>query len=94
MAGLLRLFNVDIYYTLSFDFFVCLFTILIVCQLQLKFPSALSCFEKIRESAGDKKIVLFLDYDGTLSPIVDDPDRAFMSADVSGLIILCANRFA
>lgn len=25
---------------------------------------------------------MFLDYDGTLSPIVDDPDRAFMSADV------------
>ena len=33
--------------------------------------------------ARDKKIVMFLDYDGTLSPIVDDPDRAFMSADVS-----------
>ncbi|CAN6478147.1 unnamed protein product [Victoria cruziana] len=26
-----------------------------------------------------KQIVMFLDYDGTLSPIVDDPDRAFMS---------------
>ncbi|GJY47354.1 probable trehalose-phosphate phosphatase F [Tanacetum coccineum] len=32
--------------------------------------------------AKDKKIVIFLDYDGTLSPIVDDPDRAFMSADM------------
>ncbi|GJY23391.1 probable trehalose-phosphate phosphatase F, partial [Tanacetum coccineum] len=31
--------------------------------------------------AKDKKIVFFLDYDGTLSPIVDDPDRTFMSAD-------------
>ena len=25
---------------------------------------------------------MFLDYDGTLSPIVDDPDRAFMSDTV------------
>jgi len=25
---------------------------------------------------------MFLDYDGTLSPIVDDPDRAFMSDEV------------
>ena len=26
---------------------------------------------------------MFLDYDGTLSPIVDDPDCAFMSEAVS-----------
>ena len=25
---------------------------------------------------------MFLDYDGVLSPIVDDPDRALMSDDV------------
>jgi trehalose-6-phosphatase len=25
---------------------------------------------------------MFLDYDGTLSPIVDDPDNALMSDDV------------
>ncbi|KAJ0989328.1 hypothetical protein J5N97_007684 [Dioscorea zingiberensis] len=29
--------------------------------------------------AKEKKVVIFLDYDGTLSPIVDDPDCAFMS---------------
>lgn len=34
----------------------------------------------------NKKLVMFLDYDGTLSPIVDDPDRAFMSGDVRNLI--------
>ena len=33
--------------------------------------------------AGKRKtIAVFLDYDGTLSPIVDDPDRAFMSDEV------------
>lgn len=30
-----------------------------------------------------KEIVVFLDYDGTLSQIVDDPDKAFMSDAVS-----------
>lgn len=29
-----------------------------------------------------KEIVVFLDYDGTLSPIVEDPDRAFMTREV------------
>lgn len=42
-------------------------------------PSALRKFEEIAEVSKGKKIVMFLDYDGTLSPIVDDPDRAFMS---------------
>ncbi|KAF8379262.1 hypothetical protein HHK36_028695 [Tetracentron sinense] len=45
----------------------------------LKYPSALSSFDHITNYAKGKRIALFLDYDGTLSPIVDDPDRAFMS---------------
>lgn len=45
----------------------------------LKYPSALASFEKIASYAKGKKVVLFLDYDGTLSPIVDNPDQAFMS---------------
>ncbi|WZZ38020.1 hypothetical protein YC2023_034279 [Brassica napus] len=46
----------------------------------MQHPSALEMFEKITEASGGKQIVIFLDYDGTLSPIVDDPDRAFMSS--------------
>lgn len=42
-------------------------------------PSALDMFEQIIDASKGKQIVMFLDYDGTLSPIVDDPDRAFMS---------------
>ncbi|XP_042486195.1 probable trehalose-phosphate phosphatase 6 [Macadamia integrifolia] len=42
-------------------------------------PSALSMFEEITGASKGKQIVMFLDYDGTLSPIVEDPDRAFMS---------------
>ncbi|XVF52661.1 hypothetical protein PTKIN_Ptkin05aG0036500 [Pterospermum kingtungense] len=49
------------------------------CSWMLKYPSALKSFEKISKNAKNKKIAIFLDYDGTLSPIVDDPDRAFMS---------------
>ncbi|KAM7513643.1 hypothetical protein LguiA_003226 [Lonicera macranthoides] len=45
----------------------------------LHHPSALDMFEQITSASKGKQIVMFLDYDGTLSPIVDDPDRAFMS---------------
>ncbi|VFQ70151.1 unnamed protein product [Cuscuta campestris] len=42
-------------------------------------PSALDMFEQITKVSKGKKIVMFLDYDGTLSPIVDNPDAAYMS---------------
>ncbi|KAL8110763.1 putative trehalose-phosphate phosphatase J [Apium graveolens] len=42
-------------------------------------PSALDMFDQITKASKGKPIVMFLDYDGTLSPIVNDPDRAFMS---------------
>ncbi|KAK3033395.1 hypothetical protein RJ639_033902 [Escallonia herrerae] len=45
----------------------------------LHHPSALDMFEEITNASKGKQIVMFLDYDGTLSPIVEDPDRAFMS---------------
>ncbi|XP_038994941.1 probable trehalose-phosphate phosphatase J [Hibiscus syriacus] len=45
----------------------------------LHHPSALDMFEQIIDASKGKQIVMFLDYDGTLSPIVADPDRAFMS---------------
>ncbi|KAL2336168.1 hypothetical protein Fmac_010614 [Flemingia macrophylla] len=44
-----------------------------------KHPSALDNFEEVMNIAEGKEIVVFLDYDGTLSPIVDDPDQAYMS---------------
>ncbi|XP_044474911.1 probable trehalose-phosphate phosphatase D [Mangifera indica] len=45
-------------------------------------PSALSEFEEIVNASKGKKIVMFLDYDGTLAPIVEDPDRAFMTSEM------------
>lgn len=35
--------------------------------------------QRILETISGKRLVIFLDYDGTLSPIVRDPDKAFMS---------------
>ncbi|CAL9095226.1 unnamed protein product [Musa textilis] len=45
----------------------------------VRHPSALNKFEQIMSASKGKQIVMFMDYDGTLSPIVDDPDSAFMS---------------
>ncbi|KAI3749088.1 hypothetical protein L6452_12658 [Arctium lappa] len=42
-------------------------------------PSAISSFQRMINASKGKQIAVFLDYDGTLSPIVCDPDRAFMS---------------
>ncbi|XP_020588405.1 probable trehalose-phosphate phosphatase 6 [Phalaenopsis equestris] len=51
-----------------------------------RYPSALSRFEEITAAAMRKKIVVFLDYDGTLSPIVEDPDSAFMSESMRSAV--------
>lgn len=42
-------------------------------------PSALNMFNQIMYNTNGKQIIVFLDYDGTLSPIVADPDKAYMS---------------
>ncbi len=39
-------------------------------------------------------LVLFLDFDGTLAPIVQNPSDARMSAETKGLVSMCARRFA
>jgi trehalose 6-phosphate phosphatase len=39
-------------------------------------------FEKFLKAAKGKQVAVFLDYDGTLSPTVEDPDQAYMSDDV------------
>ncbi|KAJ6811864.1 putative trehalose-phosphate phosphatase 6 [Iris pallida] len=44
-----------------------------------KHPSALKMFDEIVRASKGKQIAMFLDYDGTLSPIVDEPDKAYMS---------------
>ena len=42
-------------------------------------PSALERLEEIEARARDKRLAVFLDYDGTLTPIVDRPELAVLS---------------
>ncbi|XVF36737.1 hypothetical protein REPUB_Repub19eG0084000 [Reevesia pubescens] len=49
-------------------------------------PSALRMFEQIVAASKGKQIVMFLDYDGTLSPIVEDPDQAFMPREMRATV--------
>ncbi|XWS61300.1 hypothetical protein CRYUN_Cryun07bG0114200 [Craigia yunnanensis] len=59
----------------------------------VKQPSALNSFDSIMKAAKGKKIVVFLDYDGTLSPIVEDPDKAFMSVEMRAAVREVAKYF-
>ncbi|KAK8966292.1 putative trehalose-phosphate phosphatase 6 [Platanthera guangdongensis] len=59
----------------------------------VRHPSALSMFDEITSASTGKQIVMFLDYDGTLSPIVNDPERAFMSDAMRGVVREVARYF-
>ncbi|KAK7410690.1 hypothetical protein VNO78_01684 [Psophocarpus tetragonolobus] len=59
----------------------------------VRHPSALSTFDRLMKAATGKRIVVFLDYDGTLSPIVNDPDRAFMSDEMRAAVYEVATNF-
>ncbi|XP_062154188.1 probable trehalose-phosphate phosphatase C isoform X1 [Alnus glutinosa] len=56
-------------------------------------PSALGSFDRMMKASKGKTIAVFLDYDGTLSHIVDDPDRAFMSDEMRGAVREVAKLF-
>jgi alpha,alpha-trehalase len=45
-------------------------------------PSALEDFERISRQAQGKRIAVFLDYDGTLSPIAETPEQAVMPEEI------------
>lgn len=44
-------------------------------------PSALEDFDRIATRAKGKRLAVFLDYDGTLTPIVETPELAIMTED-------------
>jgi trehalose 6-phosphate phosphatase len=54
--------------------------------LQVQCPSAIVCFSEITKNARGKKILIFLDYDGTISPINDIPAEATIPSDVNSMI--------
>ncbi|KAF8728057.1 hypothetical protein HU200_018633 [Digitaria exilis] len=59
----------------------------------VNYPSALTSFETITDLAGSKRLALFLDYDGTLSPIVDNPENALMSDEMRAAVRHVASLF-
>lgn len=42
-------------------------------------PSALDDFDRLKDRIGNRNVALFLDYDGTLTSIVDSPEKALLS---------------
>jgi hypothetical protein len=46
---------------------------------QAEHPCVLEKFGAFLEAARGRRVAVFLDYDGTLTPIVKNPDRAYMS---------------
>ncbi|CAM0913690.1 unnamed protein product [Alopecurus aequalis] len=59
----------------------------------MRHPSALGSFEQIAAAAEGRQMVVFMDYDGTLSPIVADPGMAFMSDEMRAAVRDVAKHF-
>lgn len=55
-------------------------------------PSALEYFDAIQEKLSGREPVLFLDYDGTLTPIVSDPKEAVLSFEMQNTLRELASR--
>ncbi len=53
----------------------------------LNLPHGLIFFEEIRRRFKDKRVAVFLDYDGTLTPIVSRPEDACLSEDMRNTLI-------
>ena len=54
-------------------------------------PSALEHVQEIA-GAGDRSLAIFLDYDGTLTPIVSHPEKAFLSDSMRQTLRTLATR--
>ncbi|MFO8147980.1 MAG: trehalose-phosphatase [Bacteroidota bacterium] len=54
-------------------------------------PNALKKIEELFEIKGNRKITIFLDYDGTLTPIISDPDAAELPDDNRKIITDLSN---
>lgn len=55
-------------------------------------PSALQSFKKIEAQCKDREIVLFLDFDGTLTPIVSHPKDAYLSETMRNTLMRLSNQ--
>lgn len=55
--------------------------------------SAIECFGELVSLLGPRKPALFLDYDGTLTPIVQDPAGAFLPERTKRLLVEAKSKF-
>jgi trehalose 6-phosphate phosphatase len=55
-------------------------------------PPALACWPELTARMRGRQLVVFLDYDGTLAPIVENPDRAFLPAATREVVRALAAR--
>jgi len=55
--------------------------------------TAMDVFETFATLCEGKLLTVFLDYDGTLTPIVAEPDKAFMSSEMREQVRACARKF-
>ncbi|GAB4347182.1 MAG: hypothetical protein Kow0099_29040 [Candidatus Abyssubacteria bacterium] len=51
-----------------------------------RLPSALASLHEIEQQIAKKTLAVFLDYDGTLTPIVDTPDKAILSEEMRSTV--------
>jgi alpha,alpha-trehalase len=58
-----------------------------------RLPSALQHITELVEAERHQRLVFFLDYDGTLTPIVDRPDMAILSDDMRATLKALAQRY-
>jgi trehalose 6-phosphate phosphatase len=61
--------------------------------VQAEHPSILACFEQFLRLVAGKRLVVFLDYDGTLTPIVSNPELALMSESMRATVRRVAQTF-
>ncbi|MEJ2589515.1 MAG: trehalose-phosphatase [Deltaproteobacteria bacterium] len=55
--------------------------------------SALECVDELLEKGSEKTLAIFLDYDGTLTPIVETPDQAVLSKSMRETILDLSKQF-
>lgn len=58
----------------------------------IELPSALRSFKTIESKFKDQEIVIFFDYDGTVTPIVSHPKDAILSQKMKNILIKLSNQ--
>lgn len=60
---------------------------------QTTYPSVLAQFQQFTKAVNGKRLAVFLDYDGTLTPIVSNPDLALLSEEMRSTVRALARLF-